>query len=98
MKRIAQGIVLSLAATLAAGSVFAQPNDPHYVKQTVTTTEWRVGHAVPPEHFRRAHAVDYRHYKRLHHPARHQQWYQVNPHKYVLVNTHNHRVIKVVYR
>ena len=57
MKRLVQGIILTVSATLAAGSVFAHPNDPHYVKKTVTTTEWRVGHAAPPAHFKRAHAV-----------------------------------------
>lgn len=96
MKSLVQGIILTVSATLAAGSVFAHPNDPHYVKKTVTTTEWRVGHAAPPAHFKRAHAVDYRHFKKLPRPARHQQWYKVD-HKYVLINTNNHHVVKVVH-
>ena len=36
MKRLVQGIILTVSATLAAGSVFAHPNDPHYMKYIVT--------------------------------------------------------------
>lgn len=57
---------------------------------------WKVGHQYPNQYRSTNYKVDYKHNKKLTKPGRNQQWYKADG-KYILVNTANHSIIKVIH-
>lgn len=55
----------------------------------------KVGQKYPTEYRQSSHKVDFKQHKKLSKPAKNQQWYQVNQ-EFVLVNTTNQHVVKIV--
>ena len=55
----------------------------------------KVGHKYPSEYRQASHKIDAKQHKKLSPAAKNQQWYQVNQ-EFVLVNTSNQQVIKIV--
>lgn len=57
--------------------------------------DWKVNHTLPSKFHAKQYRVDYKQSKKLTPPGRNQQWVKVNG-DYVLMNTVNYKVIKVV--
>ncbi len=111
MKKIFSAIALTVSAALAASTAMAAPNDnhapapnhpaphqqvvKHQPSHKVVQNQWKVGHQYPSQYRGAGYKVNYKHDKRLHKPSHNQQWYKVNG-QYVLVNTLNHAILKIV--
>ena len=103
MNTLIKAIVLSVSASMAA-SAFAVPekNHSHHVdpkaqvhKKVVRPShDWKVGQVIHSQ-YRKGYSVDYRKYSKLHKPAKNQQWIKVN-NDYVLINTLNYKILKMI--
>ena len=79
-----------------AGSHHDVRGDANYAHQQSSharARDWQSGQYLPPRYHARQHAVDHRSVRHLPHPGRHQQWYRVD-HQYVLINRHDHRIVR----
>lgn len=56
---------------------------------------WKTGNAFPSQYHSAGYKIDYKQHKNLNKPTKHQQWYKVNG-QYILMNTTNHKIVKVV--
>ena len=57
--------------------------------------DWKAGHRIPAQYQAKNYQVNYKHSAKLSKPGKNQQWVKVNG-DYVLINTQNYKVIKVV--
>lgn len=108
MKKILSAIAISVSAMMAASTTFAAPehSDNHkpsmqqhqtqkHSPKAQAKSNWKVGHQYPTQYRTATHKVDYKHSKKMSKPSRNQQWYKADG-RYVLVNTLNHNILKVV--
>lgn len=112
MKKILSAIAISVSAMMAASTTFAAPehSDNHkpsmqqhqtqkhnqtHSPKAQAKSNWKVGHQYPTQYRTATHKVDYKHSKKMSKPGRNQQWYKADG-RYVLVNTLNHNILKVV--
>ena len=64
-------------------------------KHTVKPSrDWKVGQ-VAPSQYHKGHSVDHKKYSKLNNPANNQQWVKVN-NDFVLINTVNHKIVKII--
>lgn len=99
MRKLATAIILATSGIIAT-SAMAAPHDnhdrsPQKVVHQDKKQNWRPGQAVPKQYNSARYKVDHRDHKRLHKPGPGQHWIKANGH-YVLINDHNHKIIKVV--
>lgn len=110
MKSLVSAITLSLSA-LVATSAMAAPQDHSHATHTSHSSQthqqtvkhnaqsqqqsWKTGNAFPSQYRSAGYKIDYKQHKNLNKPTKHQQWYKVNG-QYVLMNTTNHKIVKVV--
>ena len=57
--------------------------------------DWKPGQALPSRYYGQGYRFDYRMNKKLSKPEKNQQWIRVHG-DYILINTVNHRILKVV--
>lgn len=57
--------------------------------------DWRVGQKVPQQFYASSYKVEYSKYKKLSKPNKNQQWLKVNG-DYILTNTFNHSIVKII--
>jgi len=57
--------------------------------------DWKPGQALPSRYYGQGYRFDYRKNKKLSKPEKNQRWIRVNG-DYILINTVNHRILKVV--
>lgn len=57
--------------------------------------DWKPGQALPSRYYGQDYRFDYRKNKKLAKPEKNQQWIRVNG-DYILINTVNHRILRVV--
>lgn len=70
--------------------------NPHQATHAkVNTQHWKVGQNIPKQYHGSSYKVDSSKYKKLSQAGRNQQWIKVNG-DYVLMNTNNHKVLKVI--
>ena len=73
-----------------------QDNRGHNVKQSNIQHNWKVGQNVPSQYYGSHYKIDHSKYKKLSKPGHNQQWIKVKG-DYILLNTVNHKVLKVVH-
>lgn len=73
-----------------------QGNRGHNVKKSNTQYNWKVGQNVPNQYHGSNYKIDQSQYKKLSKPGHNQQWIKVKG-DYILVNTLNHKVLKVIH-
>ncbi len=83
---------LSTSAMAATGNHSPQNHNAH---ASQNNQKWRSGQYLPNNYQSSRFAVDHRKYRQLSQPGRGQKWYKVQ-NSYVLVNTKNHLIIRVL--
>ncbi|TCB52319.1 hypothetical protein E0H80_00085 [Acinetobacter sp. ANC 4779] len=63
----------------------------HIVKPS---SDWKAGQFIPSQ-YRKGYSLDHNKYIKLTKPAKNQQWVKVN-NDYVLINTVNHQIVKIM--
>ncbi|WP_151868022.1 RcnB family protein [Acinetobacter soli] len=64
-------------------------------KHTVKPSrDWKAGQVIPSQ-YRKGQSVDHKKYSKLNKPAKNQQWVKVNS-DYVLINTVDHKIVKII--
>ena len=64
-------------------------------KHTVKPSrDWKAGQVIPSQ-YRKGQSVDHKKYSKLTKPAKNQQWVKVNS-DYVLINTVDHKIVKII--
>ena len=57
--------------------------------------DWKAGQALPSHYYGKGYTVDHKRYKNLSKPGKNQRWIRVNG-DYVLINTLNHSIVKIM--
>lgn len=71
-------------------------HNPHVQPRKVQPIhDWKAGQKVPSHYWEKSYKIDHAQYKKLYKPSRNQQWIKVNG-DYILINTINHSIIKIV--
>lgn len=72
-----------------------QPAKPVQKKVLQPRYDWKAGHRIPAQYQAKNYQVNYKQSAKLNKPGKNQQWIKVNG-DYVLINTQNYKVLKVV--
>lgn len=57
--------------------------------------DWKAGQALPSRYYGKGYTIDHKRYKHLSKPGKNQRWIRVNG-DYILINTINHSILKVI--
>ena len=104
MNTLIKAIILSVSASIMASSAIASPQTHHnhpvvhkaqaHKSIIKASHDWKSGQVISSK-YRKGYLVDYKKYSRLTKPAKNQQWVKVN-NDYVLINTVNHKIVKII--
>ena len=72
---------------------FLAMDNPHSRDDSRHSRHWQSGQYLPQRYHDSHYAIDHRRVRHLPQPGRHQQWYRID-HQYVLINTHDHRIVR----
>lgn len=110
MKNLVQAAVLTITTAVISVSAFAAPNEHHaqHNSQHMTSQKhapqhqhakaaqhWKVGQKMPSKFHGQGYKFDHKKNKKLSTPNKNQQWIKING-DYLLINTVNHSILKVI--
>lgn len=76
-------------------TAFKAPQYNKHAKKVDPSRDWRVGQKVPQQFYASSYKVEHSKYKKLSKPGKNQQWIKVNG-DYILTNTFNHSIVKII--